>query len=238
MQRALYTSSLYLFKELYCGQGYFTWMSKGISWLSHDLSVCLFLHLSTWGNLSHFMLHNSISVYPLLYTEQSVESDEEDSLSRVMRHRATIPWKSCGTYLSSAGLLLLLLLLLSQLLKHSFLVSIDYWLAHWTSKVIAAKIDAAAHNCSRVQVKIADLMCKLTFYTFWRMLCGCLRVSMIFWSDLFKSEHLTNALISTLKIECPLEWFRLNVYNIYIIYGLHLLKWHSSSTLDSLDACY
>ncbi len=51
---------------------------------------------------------------------------------------------------------------------------------------------------------------------------------MIFWSDLFKSEHLTNALISTLKIECPLERFRLNVYNIYIIYGLHLLKWHSS----------
>ncbi len=141
-------------------------MSKGISWLSHDLSVCLFLHLSTWDKLSHCMLHNSISVYPLLYTEQSVESDEEDSLSRVMRHRATIPWKSCGTYLSSAGLLLLLLLLLSQLLKHSFLVSIDYWLAHWTSKVIAAKIDAAAHNCSRVQVKIADLMCKLTFYTF------------------------------------------------------------------------
>uniref|UniRef100_A0A672QQV4 ATP-binding cassette sub-family C member 8-like n=1 Tax=Sinocyclocheilus grahami TaxID=75366 RepID=A0A672QQV4_SINGR len=86
--------------------------------------------------------------------EQSVESDEEDNLSQVMRHRATIPWRSCGTYLSSAGLLLLLLLLLSQLLKHSLLVAIDYWLAHWTSKVITAKIDAAAHNCSLVQVKI------------------------------------------------------------------------------------
>uniref|UniRef100_A0A673FVU8 ATP-binding cassette, sub-family C (CFTR/MRP), member 8 n=1 Tax=Sinocyclocheilus rhinocerous TaxID=307959 RepID=A0A673FVU8_9TELE len=96
--------------------------------------------------------------------EQSVESDEEDNLSRVMRHRATIPWRSCGTYLSSAGLLLLLLLLLSQLLKHSLLVAIDYWLAHWTSKVITAKIDAAAHNCSLVQVKIADLT----------MLCGFL----------------------------------------------------------------
>lgn len=141
-------------------------MSKGISWLSHDLSVCLFVHLSTWDNLSHCMLHNSISVYPLLYIEQSVESDEEDNLSRVMRHRATIPWRSCGTYLSSAGLLLLLLLLLSQLLKHSFLVAIDYWLAHWTSKVITAKIDAAAHNCSLVQVKIADLTCKLKFDTF------------------------------------------------------------------------
>uniref|UniRef100_A0A672QQW9 ATP-binding cassette sub-family C member 8-like n=1 Tax=Sinocyclocheilus grahami TaxID=75366 RepID=A0A672QQW9_SINGR len=110
--------------------------------------------------------------------EQSVESDEEDNLSQVMRHRATIPWRSCGTYLSSAGLLLLLLLLLSQLLKHSLLVAIDYWLAHWTSKVITAKIDAAAHNCSLVQVKIADLT----------ILCGCLQVSVIFWSNLFKSE--------------------------------------------------
>ncbi|ROL43687.1 ATP-binding cassette sub-family C member 8 [Anabarilius grahami] len=92
--------------------------------------------------------------------EESVESDDEDNMSRVMRHRATIPWRSCGTYLSSAGLLLLLLLLLSQLLKHSFLVAIDYWLAYWTSKVITAKIDAAAHNCSLVQSisKTAALM--------------------------------------------------------------------------------
>uniref|UniRef100_A0A8C1JAG9 ATP-binding cassette, sub-family C (CFTR/MRP), member 8 n=1 Tax=Cyprinus carpio TaxID=7962 RepID=A0A8C1JAG9_CYPCA len=67
--------------------------------------------------------------------EQLVESDEEDNLSRVMRHRATIPWRSCGTYLSSAGLLLLLLLLLSQLLKHSLLVAIDYWLAYWTESL-------------------------------------------------------------------------------------------------------
>ncbi|XP_051546145.1 ATP-binding cassette sub-family C member 8-like isoform X1 [Myxocyprinus asiaticus] len=83
--------------------------------------------------------------------EESVESDDEDNLSRVMRHRATISWRSCGTYLSSAGLLLLLLLLLSQLLKHSLMVAIDYWLAHWTSKVITAKNEAVAHNCSLVQ---------------------------------------------------------------------------------------
>uniref|UniRef100_A0A672QR48 ATP-binding cassette sub-family C member 8-like n=1 Tax=Sinocyclocheilus grahami TaxID=75366 RepID=A0A672QR48_SINGR len=93
--------------------------------------------------------------------EQSVESDEEDNLSQVMRHRATIPWRSCGTYLSSAGLLLLLLLLLSQLLKHSLLVAIDYWLAHWTSKVITAKIDAAAHNCSLVQWLLAKFDVRL-----------------------------------------------------------------------------
>lgn len=93
---------------------------------------------------------------PFISPEESVESDDEDNLSREMRHRATIPWRSCGTYLSSAGLLLLLLLLLSQLLKHSLMVAIDYWLAHWTSKVITAKIEAASRNCSLVQVRDAD----------------------------------------------------------------------------------
>ncbi|XP_057692444.1 ATP-binding cassette sub-family C member 8 [Corythoichthys intestinalis] len=83
--------------------------------------------------------------------EESLESDDEDSLSQVMRQRATIPWRSCGTYLSSAGILLLTLLLLSQLLKHTLMVSIDYWLAHWTSRVIAAKSDANARNCTLVQ---------------------------------------------------------------------------------------
>uniref|UniRef100_A0A665UJ55 ATP-binding cassette, sub-family C (CFTR/MRP), member 8 n=1 Tax=Echeneis naucrates TaxID=173247 RepID=A0A665UJ55_ECHNA len=65
--------------------------------------------------------------------EESVSSEDDDNLSQVMRQRATIPWRSCNTYLSSAGVLLLSLLLLSQLLKHSLMVAIDYWLAHWTS---------------------------------------------------------------------------------------------------------
>lgn len=82
-----------------------------------------------------------------------MESDDDDNLSQVMRQRATIPWRSCGTYLSSAGLLLLTLLLLSQLLKHSLMVAIDYWLAHWTSHVIKAKIEATARNCTVVQVR-------------------------------------------------------------------------------------
>ena len=85
--------------------------------------------------------------------EESTESDEEEILSQVMRHRTTIPWKSFGRYLSSAGLLLLSLLLLSQLFKHSLMVAIDYWLAHWTSHVISAKIQAAAHNCTSAQVR-------------------------------------------------------------------------------------
>uniref|UniRef100_A0A8D3DG65 ATP-binding cassette, sub-family C (CFTR/MRP), member 8 n=1 Tax=Scophthalmus maximus TaxID=52904 RepID=A0A8D3DG65_SCOMX len=73
--------------------------------------------------------------------DEEGESDDDDDMSQVMRQRATIPWHSCGTYLSSAGLLLLTLLLLSQLLKHSLMVAIDYWLAHWTSNVITAKIE-------------------------------------------------------------------------------------------------
>lgn len=81
-----------------------------------------------------------------------MESEDEDSLSQVMRQRATIPWRSCSTYLSSAGIVLLTLLLLSQLLKHTLMVAIDYWLAHWTSRVITAKTEATARNCTVVQV--------------------------------------------------------------------------------------
>lgn len=84
--------------------------------------------------------------------EEALESDDEENLSQVMRQRATIPWRSCGKYLSSAGLLLLPLLLLSQILKHSIVVAIDVWLAHWTSDVIHAKINAVLHNCTLVQV--------------------------------------------------------------------------------------
>lgn len=86
-----------------------------------------------------------------------MESEDDDNLSQVLRQRATIPWRSCGTYLSSAGFFLLILFLLSQLLKHSLMVAIDYWLAHWTSHVITAKLYAAAHNCTVVQVRTIKL---------------------------------------------------------------------------------
>ncbi|XP_006642521.2 ATP-binding cassette sub-family C member 8 isoform X2 [Lepisosteus oculatus] len=83
--------------------------------------------------------------------EESTESDDEDNMSSVLRHRATIPWRSCGTYLSSAGILLLPLLLLSQLFKHSAMLATDYWLAKWTSDVITLKNDANGKNCSTTQ---------------------------------------------------------------------------------------
>ncbi|CAL8319524.1 unnamed protein product [Gadus morhua 'NCC'] len=86
--------------------------------------------------------------------EESLEGedeDEDDDVSGSMRQRDTIPWRSCRSYLSSAGALLLSLLCLSQLLKHTLMVAIDYWLAHWTSQVIAAKPGASARNCTAAQ---------------------------------------------------------------------------------------
>uniref|UniRef100_A0AAR2J5P1 ATP-binding cassette, sub-family C (CFTR/MRP), member 8b n=1 Tax=Pygocentrus nattereri TaxID=42514 RepID=A0AAR2J5P1_PYGNA len=74
----------------------------------------------------------------------------EDSLE--LNQRATIPWSSFGMYLREAGLLLLPLLILSQLTKHSLMLAIDYWLAHWTSQAIAARIDSFDNNCTVTQV--------------------------------------------------------------------------------------
>uniref|UniRef100_A0A674KGB1 ATP binding cassette subfamily C member 8 n=1 Tax=Terrapene triunguis TaxID=2587831 RepID=A0A674KGB1_9SAUR len=65
--------------------------------------------------------------------EEITESDDDDNLSSVLHQRAKMPWRACGKYLSSAGILLLPLLVLSQLLKHTVMVAIDYWLAKWTS---------------------------------------------------------------------------------------------------------
>ncbi|XP_067396777.1 ATP-binding cassette sub-family C member 8 isoform X3 [Emydura macquarii macquarii] len=80
--------------------------------------------------------------------EEITESDDDDSLSSVLHQRAKMPWRACGKYLSSAGVLLLPLLVLSQLLKHTVMVAIDYWLAKWTSDAISAKSELEQKNCS------------------------------------------------------------------------------------------
>ncbi|XP_066540491.1 ATP-binding cassette sub-family C member 8 [Hoplias malabaricus] len=90
-----------------------------------------------------------------LATEDEDEDDfmstDDESLSAELQQRATIPWSSFGTYLRTAGLLLLPLLLLSQLTKHSLMLAIDYWLAHWTSQAIAARMDNLDSNCTATQ---------------------------------------------------------------------------------------
>uniref|UniRef100_A0A8C6Y5I8 ATP binding cassette subfamily C member 8 n=1 Tax=Naja naja TaxID=35670 RepID=A0A8C6Y5I8_NAJNA len=65
--------------------------------------------------------------------EMPESDDDDDNLSSVLHRRTEMSWQACGKYLSSAGLLFLPLLIFSQLLKHSVMVSIDYWLALWTS---------------------------------------------------------------------------------------------------------
>uniref|UniRef100_A0A670I6Q0 ATP binding cassette subfamily C member 8 n=1 Tax=Podarcis muralis TaxID=64176 RepID=A0A670I6Q0_PODMU len=75
------------------------------------------------------------------------ESDDDDNLSSVLHQRAKMPWRACGKYLSSAGFLLLPLLVLSQLLKHSVMVSIDFWLAQWTYDAIAFKVGIFSILC-------------------------------------------------------------------------------------------
>ncbi|KAA0714786.1 ATP-binding cassette sub-family C member 8 [Triplophysa tibetana] len=83
--------------------------------------------------------------------EEGSTTTDEESLSAELRLRTTIPWSSFATYLRAAGLLLLLLLVLSQLTKHSLMVAIDFWLAHWTSQVIAAQIESVDRNCTVTQ---------------------------------------------------------------------------------------
>ncbi|XP_031425167.1 ATP-binding cassette sub-family C member 8-like [Clupea harengus] len=81
--------------------------------------------------------------------EESVT--DEDSLAAELRRRETIPWRSFSTYLHSGGFLLLLLFVLSQLAKHTLMVAIDYWLAHWTSSFIVVKLSIAEGNCTSEQ---------------------------------------------------------------------------------------
>ncbi|KAM9480711.1 ATP-binding cassette sub-family C member 8 [Clarias gariepinus] len=75
-------------------------------------------------------------------------STDEDSLTTELRQRNTMLWGSLVTYLRTAGLLLLPLLILSQLTKHSLMLAIDYWLAHWTSQSIIAQTGSTERNCT------------------------------------------------------------------------------------------
>ncbi|KAM3856909.1 ATP-binding cassette sub-family C member 8 [Vipera latastei] len=79
---------------------------------------------------------------------ESGDDDDDDNLSSVLHRKTEMSWQACGKYLSSAGLLFLPLLIFSQFLKHSVMVSIDYWLALWTSDAISSE---TGKNCSFCQ---------------------------------------------------------------------------------------
>uniref|UniRef100_A0A7N6ACJ0 ATP-binding cassette, sub-family C (CFTR/MRP), member 9 n=1 Tax=Anabas testudineus TaxID=64144 RepID=A0A7N6ACJ0_ANATE len=60
------------------------------------------------------------------------EEEDDDNMSTTSNRRSKIPWKMCWRYLSSGGYLMVFLMVSSNLLKHSVIVAIDYWLALWT----------------------------------------------------------------------------------------------------------
>uniref|UniRef100_A0A7N8XK97 ATP-binding cassette, sub-family C (CFTR/MRP), member 8 n=1 Tax=Mastacembelus armatus TaxID=205130 RepID=A0A7N8XK97_9TELE len=135
--------------------------------------------------------------------EESVESDDDDSLSQVMRQRATIPWRSCGTYLSSAGVLMLTLLLLSQLLKHSLMVAIDYWLAHWTSRTLSPALISNT-NCGTLlhswYLLVFSVLCCLGI-----VLCLATSVA-VEWTGLTVAKELHHDLLNKI-ILAPMRLF-------------------------------
>ncbi|XP_003214789.3 ATP-binding cassette sub-family C member 8 isoform X1 [Anolis carolinensis] len=138
--------------------------------------------------------------------DETPESDDEDNLSSVFHQRAKMPWRACGKYLSSAGFLLLPLLVLSQLLKHSVMVSTDFWLAHWTWSAIAFR---GAKNCSYEQECRFDHSYYSKIFT---ILCGlgiilCLITSIaVEWTGLKVAKKLHCLLLNKI-ILAPMRFF-------------------------------
>uniref|UniRef100_A0A8C8FP16 ATP-binding cassette, sub-family C (CFTR/MRP), member 8 n=1 Tax=Oncorhynchus tshawytscha TaxID=74940 RepID=A0A8C8FP16_ONCTS len=173
------------------------------------------------------------------HEEESVESEVDDSLSQAMRHRTTIPWRSCGVYLSSAGLLLPLLLL-SQLFKHTLMVAIDYWLAHWTSHVITAKMDATGRNCTVAQecgfshswyLSVFSVLCCLGI-----VLCLVTSVA-VEWTGLRVAKELHHNLLSKI-ILAPMRLFETtplgNILNRFSS-DTNTIDQHIPATLECLS---
>ncbi|XP_075784196.1 ATP-binding cassette sub-family C member 8 isoform X4 [Pelodiscus sinensis] len=139
--------------------------------------------------------------------EEITESDDDDNLSSVLHQRAKMPWRACGKYLSSAGILLLPLLVLSQLLKHTVMVAIDYWLAIWTSNVISAKIELEQKNCSVCQEfnhshysKVFSILCCLGI-----ILCLVTSIA-VEWTGLKVAKKLHYCLLNKI-ILAPMRFF-------------------------------
>lgn len=117
---------------------------------------------SVWLHFLFFFLFIFLDI-----AEEATESDDEDNLSSVLHQRAKMPWRACGKYLSAAGILLLPLLVLSQLLKHTVMVAIDYCLARWTSDAISGKMEAELKNCSHCLVRDTSLTPLLRCNQWW-----------------------------------------------------------------------
>uniref|UniRef100_A0AAY4D925 ATP-binding cassette, sub-family C (CFTR/MRP), member 8b n=1 Tax=Denticeps clupeoides TaxID=299321 RepID=A0AAY4D925_9TELE len=171
--------------------------------------------------------------------EESLESDE-DSLSTELHQRDTIPWTSFSIYLKSASFLFLLLLILSQLTKHSVMVAIDYWLAHWTSSVISAKVSITKGNCTAVEV------CDFTHSSYllvFCVLCGlgivlCLVTSVtVEWTGLHVATQLHHSLLNIIVL-APMRLFETtpvgNILNRFSA-DTNTVDQHIPATLECLS---
>ncbi|NWI83321.1 ABCC8 protein, partial [Dryoscopus gambensis] len=139
--------------------------------------------------------------------EEVTESDDEDNLSSVLHQRAKMPWRACGKYLSAAGILLLPLLLLSQLLKHTVMVAIDYCLALWTEHAISIKIEPEMKNCSQCMEfdhspysKVFSVLCCLGI-----VLCLVTSIA-VEWTGLKVTKKLHSSLLNKI-ILAPMRFF-------------------------------
>uniref|UniRef100_A0A8C2TGF2 ATP binding cassette subfamily C member 8 n=1 Tax=Coturnix japonica TaxID=93934 RepID=A0A8C2TGF2_COTJA len=139
--------------------------------------------------------------------EEATESDDEDNLSSVLHQRAKMPWRACGKYLSAAGILLLPLLVLSQLLKHTVMVAIDYCLARWTSDAISGKMEVELKNCSYCEVfnhspysKVFSILCCLGI-----VLCLVTSIA-VEWTGLKVTKKLHASLLNKI-ILAPMRFF-------------------------------
>uniref|UniRef100_A0A8C3Y675 ATP binding cassette subfamily C member 8 n=1 Tax=Catharus ustulatus TaxID=91951 RepID=A0A8C3Y675_CATUS len=122
--------------------------------------------------------------------EDVTESDDDDNLSSVLHQRAKMPWRACGKYLSAAGILLLPLLLLSQLLKHTVMVAIDYCLALWTEH----EFDHSQYS------KIFSVLCCLGI-----VLCLVTSIA-VEWTGLKVTKKLHSSLLNKI-ILAPMRFF-------------------------------
>ncbi|XP_019375211.1 PREDICTED: ATP-binding cassette sub-family C member 8 isoform X2 [Gavialis gangeticus] len=139
--------------------------------------------------------------------EEITESDDEDNLSSVLHQRAKMPWRACGKYLSSAGILLLPLLVFSQLLKHTVMVAIDYCLAKWTSAAIFATVTEKQKNCTDCQnfdhayySKVFSILCCIGI-----ILCLVTSIA-VEWTGLKVAKKLHSALLNKI-ILAPMRFF-------------------------------
>ncbi|XP_073460032.1 ATP-binding cassette sub-family C member 8 isoform X1 [Aquarana catesbeiana] len=137
--------------------------------------------------------------------ELSESEDDDDNLSSVLHQKAKMPWRACGKYLSSAGILLLPILVFSQLLKHSLLVAIDFWLAKWTWDAIS---NTSASNCARESCGFDHSPYSMVF-----SILSCLAIIMclstsiaIEWTGLRVAKKLHNSLLNAI-ILAPMRFF-------------------------------